>query len=157
VSDNDLNWFKQRFETKKSDVSICECQYADLQRASESKDWDNKNLIFINQWYRQRLGIKEVQSKEVQNNEELTINTQSKICWQIKACLQHPQIVVRLSTILGIISVALGIIAILIGCITITQNVLKLLIGIFLIICCILVIICGTYQIVILIKDRKSK
>jgi superoxide dismutase len=66
------------------------------------------SAIVINAWYRHHLG--EIPTKSEQ---ELTI-TPCNI-GQIRACLQHPQVVVRLATWLGIISVVLAVVGVVLG------------------------------------------
>jgi len=120
VSDKyDIKWFNGHFGTKTPDGSICKYPYADSSDSSLPINWE-KELIFISQWYRQALGIKE---QELPVNKELTIEVTKKRCkqilWQFLACLEHPQIMVLLSTVLGILSVGLGIIGFGIGLIAI--------------------------------------
>jgi hypothetical protein len=90
VNNLDLKWFKKRFKLRSND-----------------------KVIFISQWYLCRLGFDK--NPFCAN---LTINTQRKIWLQFQACLEHPQIVVLLSTVLGIIGVGLGLISVGLGLIS---------------------------------------
>lgn len=72
----------------------------------------NENLAFISAWYRRRLGIR-------RGRQSLTIKyckeTPRPFWWQLRACLDHPQVVVRLATVLAIIGIGLGLIALGLG------------------------------------------
>ncbi|HVM72576.1 MAG TPA: hypothetical protein VMT91_12520 [Anaerolineales bacterium] len=119
VSDDyDIKWFNRHFGTKNLDSSRCKYPDTDSSDSSLSLNW-NKELIFISQWYRQHLGIKgklrTIHPLEI----EIAESGWTQVLWQFRACLQHPQIVVLLSTVLGIISVGLGIIGFGIGLIAI--------------------------------------
>lgn len=70
-------------------------------------------LIFISQWYRQPLEVHPGNEQDL--TIELTESRWEQVQWQFWACLQHPQIVVLLSTVLGIISVGLGVIGVGLG------------------------------------------
>lgn len=66
-------------------------------------------VITMNEWYRKRLGITETKKEY-----NLTIATErARILAQIRMGLQHPQAVVRMATLLAIISVILGFIGLL--------------------------------------------
>jgi hypothetical protein len=66
--------------------------------------------IVMSEWYRDRLGNL---SKQTEIELELVLADNA---WAgLRACLQHPQIVVRLSTKLAIVSVMLGLIGLLFG------------------------------------------
>jgi hypothetical protein len=107
-------------ETGKS--TFCEALYADdwyMEKWNER--WkvtpqavphaDDK-LAFISSWYRRRLGIG-------LGHENLTIeygkNPAGPFLWQLHVCLQHPQIVVVLATVLAIVGLGLGILAVGLG------------------------------------------
>ena len=63
------------------------------------------NLAFISQWYRSKLGIDPLpQQLQVEYPESLT-----PLAWQVRACLDHPQIIVRLAAALGLIGLAVGV------------------------------------------------
>lgn len=71
---------------------------------------DPSATLIINEWYRQKLGI-----TKTQQFENLEVNTCDNIWGKTWASLHHPQIVVRLATMLGVLSVFLGVIGILLG------------------------------------------
>ncbi len=100
----------------------CEALYADkyyLKRFNERRVKDelteipsNKDLVFINGWYRQRLGIPRNPCSE----QDLQIAiAKFPVLSQFCACLQHPQSVVFLATVLAILGVGLGIIGVGLG------------------------------------------
>ena len=60
--------------------------------------------IVMNAWYRRLLGGVDTQSEQ-----ELKITSADTWWGRIRTCIQHPQVVVRLATWLGIISVVLGV------------------------------------------------
>ena len=60
----------------------------------------NSLILVINQWYRYKLG--KIDTKEVY---KLNISIENNWLGKILACLDHPQVIVRIATILGIISV----------------------------------------------------
>ncbi|MBD3843599.1 MAG: hypothetical protein IE909_17320 [Campylobacterales bacterium] len=69
--------------------------------------------IVANQWYRTKLGIASTGNEESIEIKEIN----NKLCIiyaTIRACLQHPQLIIRLSTTLGLLGVALGVISIFI-------------------------------------------
>jgi len=61
--------------------------------------------VFVNAWYRKRLGI-ELSDKEV----SLDVTAADSIYGQIRACLNHPQVVVRIAMGLGLWSFVLSLI-----------------------------------------------
>jgi hypothetical protein len=68
------------------------------------------NPLVISAWYRKHLGAIPVQSEQ-----EIEIEPADNHYGKLRACLQHPQIVVRIGTCLGLISVALGVLGLLLG------------------------------------------
>lgn len=73
-----------------------------------------ESSIVMSGWYRARLG-----GLETQQDYPLEI-TAANNCWgKLRACMHHPQIVVRVAAWLGLISVALGTIGVLLGIISI--------------------------------------
>jgi len=71
---------------------------------------DPKSSIVIAGWYRTRLG-----GLETQKDYPLNVIAADS-CWgKLRACLDHPQIVVRVAAWLGIVSVVLGGIGVLLG------------------------------------------
>jgi len=62
------------------------------------------NLAFISPWYRSKLGIDPLpQHLEVEYRESL-----SPLAWQLRVCLDHPQIAIRSVVGLGLIGLAVG-------------------------------------------------
>jgi hypothetical protein len=80
----------------------CEALYADkyyvdlfneqMEKAERPQVVSTKDLIFINGWYRQRLGLKPGDLCS-EHNLNITI-AKSPVLWQFYTCLQHPQSVV---------------------------------------------------------------
>jgi hypothetical protein len=72
-----------------------------------------KNLIFLSAWYRHRLGLDEL---AVPTDRLLDIapdaNFCRKIIWQLRACEQHPQIAVVMSTVLAIMGAGFGVVGV---------------------------------------------
>ncbi|MBZ0072860.1 MAG: hypothetical protein K8I04_14175 [Gammaproteobacteria bacterium] len=66
-----------------------------------------ENTIVINGWYRSRLG-----EIETQKNHDLEVSEANGLSGRFLASTGHPQVVVRLATLLGVISVVLGIVSI---------------------------------------------
>lgn len=67
-------------------------------------------IIIINYWYRKELGINESNKKV-----ELEITIKNCLCYKIRACLHHPQAIVKIATWLAIISIFIGIIGIILS------------------------------------------
>lgn len=64
----------------------------------------------MNGWYRAQLG-----ELETQHEYALDI-TPVDDCWgKLRACMDHPQIIVRVAAWLGVIGVALGVIGVILG------------------------------------------
>ena len=70
----------------------------------------SSNVILMNAWYREKLGINKTQS-----NYKLQIEFVTKWCIgkRIKACTMHPQVAIRLSTWLGVIGIFVGAISLI--------------------------------------------
>lgn len=68
---------------------------------------DPKNSIVMNGWYRDKLGLK------TQVDIPLNIKDMDNPWGKFKACTDHPQIVVRLATWLGVLGLILGILGLL--------------------------------------------
>lgn len=75
---------------------------------------DDDNVLVINEWYRKLLGGLSTQSEY-----ELAIMQYNNQWGNFMACIQHPQVVVRLATWLGVIGVALGVLGIILGLLSI--------------------------------------
>lgn len=70
----------------------------------------NTPALVINEWYRKLLGNLTTQSKQ-----ELQITENDNWIGMIISCIQHPQIIVRVASWLGIISVGLGVVGMILG------------------------------------------
>ncbi len=68
----------------------------------------NETAIVLNEWYRKKLGI-----NKTQEICEFQVDLKDGFWGHISASLNHPQIVVRLATKLGILSVILGFIGLI--------------------------------------------
>jgi hypothetical protein len=72
-----------------------------------------KNLIFLSAWYRHRLGLDELAPF---TDRRLDIasdaNFWRRIGWQLRACEQHPQIAVVMSTVLAVVGAGFGLVGI---------------------------------------------
>lgn len=86
-----------------------------LRYSNESKralpDSQGKGVIFINDYYRTHLGEA---FKEFADH-ELTVTRADGWLNHTRACLQHPQISIRLATQLGILGLVLGILGAVLG------------------------------------------
>lgn len=75
-----------------------------------TKNIDESNSVLVAaEWYQIRLGV------EKDDEAEIKVTSANHYYGKIRACLDHPQIVVRLSTMLGLLSVFLAIIGIVLG------------------------------------------
>ena len=72
----------------------------------------------MNEWYRKRLGGLETKPKI---DYPLVIEKADSWYGKIRACLQHPQNVVRIATRLGIISFALGVFGLFLGVVALSR------------------------------------
>ena len=75
---------------------------------------DQQSSIVMNGWYRACLGGLETQK-------EYTLEITGVRSWwgKMRACMDHPQIVVRLAIWLGVLSVSLGVVGVLLGIISV--------------------------------------
>ena len=76
--------------------------------------------IIASEWYRERLGI----SKHT--DVDLDISSSDCAYGRMRACLDHPQVVVRLATKLAIWSVVLGVAGALLGALGILLGMISL-------------------------------
>jgi len=75
-------------------------------RGHSDADLHTNPTILMNAWYRQKLGI-------AYGNNQLHVTISKVPLWHgIRACLHHPQVVVRLATWLGFLGVLLGILGV---------------------------------------------
>jgi hypothetical protein len=91
----------------------CEALYADehyltdrYKKGQRPPQASDQKLVFINRWFRQQLGI------DVDERVQLTIKVCRNPFHQFLATAQHPQVVVRLATALGILGLGLGVLSI---------------------------------------------
>jgi hypothetical protein len=123
--DGNRRIIRVKAETGKS--IFCEALYADVWYMEKwNERWDNthkkvpaddENLAFISSWYRRRLGIG-------MGPQNLTIDykdTPRPFWWQLHACLEHPQAVVLLATLLAVIGLGLGTLALGLGVVAVTD------------------------------------
>ncbi len=90
-----------------------------LKRCRRSRIDDPKSTLVAAEWYQIRLGVENVTEAEIKV-------TPANHCYgHIRACLDHPQIVVRLATKLGLLGVALG----LIGIIPVVHRIIDFIVG----------------------------
>jgi len=66
-----------------------------------------ESVITMNQWYRNKLGIDSTGSYA-----SLMVSPETHLLARFRSCIDHPQVVVRLATWLGLVSVVLGIIGV---------------------------------------------
>jgi hypothetical protein len=146
TNNNDKEWAEKVLKGQRYVVCIknlkskiyCEALYADdwyfehwdralasqiTAQGTPRKEIRTKDRIYMNGWYHQLLKIKENEPESENLTIEFAKSRPKQVMWQIMACLQHPQIVVFLSTMLGIISVGLGIISLCFGLKDITPNI----------------------------------
>lgn len=71
---------------------------------------DPNSSIVMSSWYRARLG-----GLETQRDYPLDVQVADGWWGKLRACLHHPQIVVRVAAWLGIVGVVLGIVGLLLG------------------------------------------
>lgn len=99
---------------------FCEAlQFEDnfLQKYNQSPRFtiDNpESSVVMNGWYRARLG-------GLQTQREYPLDIAQADSWRgkIRACMDHPQVVVRVAVWLGLLSVALGVVGVLLGIISV--------------------------------------
>jgi len=75
---------------------------------------DSASAIVMSGWYRIHLGGLQTQQEYV-----LEVTVADSWCGKIRACMQHPQIVVRVAVWLGLVSVALGVFGVILGVISV--------------------------------------
>ncbi len=76
----------------------------------------SQNPLVINEWYRKKLDI-----SGTKETEDLQITIEAGIWPRLCAVYQHPQLVVRVACVLGVISVLLGILGVILGAISLTR------------------------------------
>jgi hypothetical protein len=80
----------------------------EAERRCKIEGGDEPSALVINHWYRTKLG-KPGLPLETKNDYQLEITSANSLRGRICACMQHPQVVVRVATWLGVIGVALGL------------------------------------------------
>ncbi len=75
-----------------------------------SKIEAKENTIVASEWYRNKLGV-----NNTKNDERIKISVENNLIGRFMSCIQHPQVIVRLATWLGVISIVLGVIGICLG------------------------------------------
>jgi hypothetical protein len=112
----------KNFETGRS--AYCELLQADRNYLryrhgfrSASRIQPQQPAISLNQWYREKLGIPRT-GVDVDLGIFVTECRCKGALWRVRACLEHPEIVVRLATVLSIVGVILGCIGIGLGVIS---------------------------------------
>ncbi|MGG2296618.1 hypothetical protein ACQUZQ_08610 [Aeromonas veronii] len=71
---------------------------------------NNQKVILINLWYREILGIHNTQENY---NIDVSLVSRYSFLKRIKACLMHPQVSIRISTVLGVAGVVLGVVSLI--------------------------------------------
>jgi hypothetical protein len=74
-----------------------------------------QSALVTAEWYRRRLGV------GTRTEAEIDVTAANCIWGRIRACLDHPQVVVRLAVILALWSVALGLIGAALGIISLCK------------------------------------
>ncbi|MFI5353201.1 MAG: hypothetical protein ACHQZS_09590 [Candidatus Binatales bacterium] len=107
--------------TARSKSIFCEALYADdwymekwfarWKATSQEAPPADENLAFISSWYRGRLGIIGNLPQRLTMTIEYSVEPRRPFWWQLYACLEHPQVVVLLATLLAVIGLGLGILA----------------------------------------------
>jgi len=78
---------------------------------------DAKSSMVINAWYRKKLG-----DLATQTDQDLDITSADNWWGKVRSCVQHPQVIVRIGTWLGIISVGLGLLGVALGILSLRGN-----------------------------------
>ncbi len=73
-----------------------------------------ESSIIMSAWYRARLG-----NLEGQHDYSLDIAPANGWWGKLRACMQHPQIIIRVAVWLGVISVALGVLGVVLGVVSV--------------------------------------
>lgn len=109
---------------KNNEKVFCECLNIDRNYMTLYNNPPRKIIekgiatITINEWYRKKLGG--IETKIIH---ELEIKAANGWCGKIRANLQHPQNVVRMATLLALISVVLGVLSAALGVISICLSI----------------------------------
>lgn len=82
----------------------------DYSSGSTIKMPKTESIVTMNSWYRNKLGI-----SKTNLNYDLKIKPANHLYGKLRSIIQHPQIVVRVASWLGIISLFLGILGVLLS------------------------------------------
>ena len=77
-----------------------------------------ESSIVMNGWYRARLG-----DVQTQREYDLKIVAADSTWGKVRACMDHPQVVVRVAVWLGVLSVVLGIVGFFLGVVSLSKGV----------------------------------
>ncbi len=119
-----IDWIENK--PKKSKPIRCQARIIDdsfykfyTKRPETVKDFDKSNTIIMSEYYRDRFGISEDDLKNKENEYNLIISKYDCFFQKIRAFLEHPNDVVKIATILAIISIivtsVLGLISIILA------------------------------------------
>lgn len=100
-----------------------ERQYAE---SSHTSTLEKSTALVVGRWYREKLGGIETGSQE-----KLIIRVRDDMWGSFRACVDHPQICIRLATRLAVISVALGITSLALGLFSLRLCIAGAIAGIF--------------------------
>jgi len=96
-------------------------RYNNEHRCKISAD-DGSSVLVISHWYRTKLGKPGV-PLETKNDYQLEITSANSLRGRICACMQHPQLAVRVATRLGLIGFVLGVLSLFLGALSIWTTV----------------------------------
>ena len=86
----------------------------DRERRCKIRSDDETSALVVNHWYRAKLG-KPGPPLETKTDYQLEITPANSLPGRLCACVQHPQLVVRVATWLGAIGIGLGFVGALFG------------------------------------------
>jgi len=98
----------------------CEMVYADdndlaALNASFLARKPDRRAVFMSSWYREKLGIEWNHPPNKCVLLTIDLRRARSFSWQILACADHPQVVIRLATWLGLLGLGLGVIGVGLG------------------------------------------
>jgi hypothetical protein len=79
-------------------------------REGRIKIMDPSSALVAAEWYRRRLG-----GLQTRTDAEIEVTPANSIYGRIRACLDHPQVAIRIATVLGLWGFFLGLIGIILG------------------------------------------
>ncbi len=109
----DKNFVKKYNRIRAEDfpeLRLSEFRYDEFGRALP--DGSGTGMLFVSEYYRARLG-----RIEVRHVYDLDVSTTNHWWNRIRACLEHPQVGIRLATQLGLWGLTLGVVATVLGAI----------------------------------------